>query len=671
MAEVARSTMDFFAAQEAARKRTSVLVVLFFLAWALTILFADMGITLILTGSDHRGRHRAAVTELEDGSAGGLVSDRFLGLLLPVAAAVSAVVLIGTAWHAFQLGSDGGDAVARMLGGSPIDRSTQDPGERRAVNVLEEMAIAAAIPVPRLYVLSEEPTINAFAAGTTPERAVVAVSRGALDALSRDELQGVLAHELSHVLNHDARLNLRLMTLVGGLTALALLGRLVLELAGRGRYRSRGKDNAGLAFLAVGLVLLVAGAIGAFFGRLIRLAVSRQREFLADAAAVQFTRNPGGLSGALQKIADHGSALSTPHAPEAAHFFFANGLGGFTAGLLSTHPSIEERIRRLQAGPLAALATPVAAAPSVPAAARASAAASAVAAAAAPAARAFPGVTPLAAGAATAGIGRLAPEHLARATQVLAAYPAELVDAARQPSGAQAIALTLLLDADAAVRDRQLAAIADARLRGEAERLSAITGPVPAQDRLGLLDLALPTLDRLSAAEAQALAQALQRLAGADGRVTLYEWALQRLVRRRLGPQLGARRATVRARALEQVEVEALELLSALAWVGQRDPEAAQRALEVATRSLNVRAQWRLLPREGFGPDRLDAVLERLDEASPPLKAQLLAAAADCVLADGQVTAGEAQLLRAVAGSLGLPMPGLPAAPGSPAASAA
>jgi hypothetical protein len=277
---------------------------------------------------------------------------------------------------------------------------------------------------------------------------------------------------------------------------------------------------------------------------------------------------------------------------------------------------------------------------------------------------------PLAASA-TAAVGRLAPEHLARATQVLAAFPAVLVEAAREPASAPALAVALLLDADAALRGRQLAAVADPALARDAERLFAPLGSVPTQDRLGLLDLALPTLDPLTPGAARALVDALAALAAADGRVTLYEWALQRIVRRRLGPQLGAPRPAIRARALEQVEVEALELLSALAWVGQREPEAAQGALDTGTRSLDVRTPWRLLSRDVLGPARLDAALARLDEAAPPLKAQLLAAATACVLADGQVTASEAHLLRAVAGSLGLPMPGLPATPADPAASAA
>jgi len=636
--------MDFFAAQASARRHTFILVVLFALSVALTILLADLGVSLALSGTTrHMGAGAARLTgqELDPALAW---RAHFRDMLLPVTGVVLLVVTLGSGLSAVRLGGDGGDAVARMLGGRPVDRLTGEPGERRAVNVLEEMALAAAIPVPRLYVLDGEPAINAFAAGTTPDRSVVAVTRGALEQLTRDELQGVFGHELSHVLNADARLNLRLMALIGGLTVLALVGRVLLSASGGGSSSRRRSGNGVL--IGIGLALLVAGAIGAFFGRLIRLSVSRQREFLADAAAVQFTRNPGGLSSALSKIAAQGSGLSTPHAPEAAHLFFANGVSGFFAGFLSTHPPIEERIRRLQAtGSGGAAVRPAGTAPS-------------------PAlSRAAP-VSPAAIGlAATATVGRPTPEHLEAATGALASFPPAITAAAREPFGARALSLALLLDRDPAVRARQLRVVGGEPAMGqEVARLGAALDPVPREQRLSLLGLALPSLDALSADQARALVDELKALADADGRLTLHEWALQRLVRRRLEPKLGAPAAAVQARSLEQVEVEALELLSALAWVGQREPEPAQRALDAGVEALGIAGRWRLLPRDRFSAARLDVVLSTLDGASPPLKAQLLAGAAACVLADGIVTATEADLLRAVAGSLGLPMPALPAA---------
>src|SRR5512137_1962429 len=210
----ARRTLDFFAAQARARRNTGVLVLLFVLAWAGTVLLADAGLAIALATDP-------------------------VALLLPVAAVVTVVVAAGSAFHAVRLAAGGGDAVAQMLGGRRIDRETSDPAERRLVNVVEEMAIAAGLPVPRLFVLDREAGMNAFAAGFTPDRSVVAVTRGTLDGLDRDELQGVVAHELSHVLNADTRLSTRLMAMVGGLTVLALVGRILLR-GDAGRGRSRG-----------------------------------------------------------------------------------------------------------------------------------------------------------------------------------------------------------------------------------------------------------------------------------------------------------------------------------------------------------------------------------------------------------------------------------------------
>src|SRR5512137_911608 len=316
----ARRTLDFFDAQARARRNTGVLVLLFVLAWLLTIVLADVLLSFAVGGDP-------------------------VFLLPTVALVVTLIVLGGSAFHGVRLAGGGGDAVATMLGGRKVDRQTSDPDERRLVHVVEEMAIASGLPVPRLYVLDGEPGMNAFAAGFSPERSIVAVTRGALQGLDRDELQGVVAHELSHVLNSDTRLNTRLMALVGGLTVLALVGRIALR-GDSGRGDGKGRGIA----LGIGLSLLVAGSIGAFFGRLIRLAVSRQREFLADAASVQFTRNPSGLARALEKIGKQGSRLSTPEALEASHLFFAEGVGGFLSSLMATHPPIEERIRRITQG---------------------------------------------------------------------------------------------------------------------------------------------------------------------------------------------------------------------------------------------------------------------------------------------------------------------------------
>jgi len=629
--------MDFFAAQAAARRRTAVLVCWFALAFAGTVAAIWAGLGLVLQVSGPAAGALAFTPDLAAWVAGG----------------VAVVTLGGSSVHRARL-SAGGSAVATMLGGVPVDRASQVPGERRLVNVVEEMAIAAGLPVPALYVLPREPGINAFAAGFSPDRAVVAVTRGALDRLTRDELQGVVAHELSHVLNGDARLNLELLSLIGGITALAAVGRFLVQLTGdssRSRSSFRSRRSAGGAILAAGLVVWAAGAVGAFFGRLIRAAVSRQREFLADAAAVQFTRNPDGLAGALARIAQAGSKLESAFAPEAAHLLFADGL---SSRWFASHPPIEARIKKLvPQGFLRVMrkaAEPGASGPAEPA---------PVAALAEPAPALAGARAPLTAAAFVASVGNPAPRHVAHAARVLRALPPEVQPAARAPAAAGALVRALLADGDPASRAVQLGSLADTALRGEVERLARAVAGVAREDRMAVLDLALPALDGLVPDAAAALVRDLEALSAADGRTTVFEWAVLRIVRRRLARQLGLGARPARLRVLDEVEEDVLDVLSTLAWGGTRDGAAAQAALEAALPVLGIRARWKVLPRDRVAAKRLEAALDRLDGAVPPLKARLVEACAAAVLSDGRVVPAEGELLRAIAASLGVPVPPL------------
>jgi Zn-dependent protease with chaperone function len=679
--------MDFFAAQQAAKRRTGLLVLYFVLAVLGTAAVIWVGLSAVL-----------AVQTTAD-----LASFSFRGdLAVAVLAMVAIVTGAGAAFHAARL-SDGGPAVARMLGGVALDRRTEEAGERRLVNVAEEMAIASGLPPPALYVLPGEDGINAFAAGLTPDRAVVAVTRGALDRLTRDELQGVVAHEYSHVLNGDARLNVRLLAVIGGITVLAAIGRILVRLGSdedsqRSWSSSRGRrrGGAGAAILAVGIVLWIAGSVGAFFGRLIRAAVSRQREYLADAAAVQFTRNPDGLAGALAKIAQAGSRVRSALAPEAAHLFFANGLG---TDWLATHPPIKDRIQRIspQGGYLRAMRLAQGAAEREYGIGEASGAApdSAVAQATyaavpgthgkvpgthgkvpgkVPATAGMPGISagsavpgtagaagaagvPLTASALLESVGRPEPRHVTHASAILAALPPEVAAAARDPVGAAALVRAVLADSDPGVRAVATRLLPDADVRARVAPLAAALATLPRGARMAALGLALPALDELSAPDAAALVRDLAALAGADGRTSVFEWAVQRIVRRRLARQLGGPARPPRLSTLDEVQVDLLDLLSTIAWAGSPAPEGAQAALDTALPVLGISAGWRVLPREKLGARRLDAALDRLDGAVPPLKAKIVEACAAAVAFDGRVRPAEADLLRAVAASLGVPVP--------------
>src|SRR3974390_512049 len=319
---------SFFQQQDSARRKTFQLVVYFVLA--ILILIA-LVYGLLLAFSMYDAREPVSWWQPE--------------LLLLAAPGVGLLVGGASAFKVAQLAS-GGQAVALMMGGEEVPGTTTDARQKRLLNVVEEMALAAGVPVPPVYVL-EEPGINAFAAGYAPGDAVVAVSQGCLNYLTRDELQGVVAHEFSHILNGDMRLNIRLIGLIFGIMALSIIGR-ILMLTSRGRSSGRSDSRGGLVLL--GLSVFVLGLVGAFFGRLIMAAVSRQREYLADASAVQFTRNPLGIAGALKKIGglgENGSRGGAAHSEEDSHMFFGNGLPTPFFGLLATHPPLEERIRAI------------------------------------------------------------------------------------------------------------------------------------------------------------------------------------------------------------------------------------------------------------------------------------------------------------------------------------
>ena len=275
--------MNFFERQDASRRATRYLVLFFGLAF-LAVALATGIVVMVALG-------------LSAGDPGTLAAEP--RILLTTVAVVLGLMIIASLSRVAVL-SQGGGHVARMLGGTRVQTDDQDPLHRRLLNVVEEMAIASGLPVPEVYVLEQEQGINAFAAGLSPADAAVAVTRGSLEHLDRAELQGVIAHEFSHILNGDMRLNLRLMGFSFGILVLALLGRSMFRASARGvriRTSRRGKGTGSIVMIA--LALVVVGYIGVLLSRLIKAAVSRQREVLADASAVQFTREPLALAGAL------------------------------------------------------------------------------------------------------------------------------------------------------------------------------------------------------------------------------------------------------------------------------------------------------------------------------------------------------------------------------------
>lgn len=632
---------DFFERQSVARRNTKWLVAMFVLA-----VIGIVGTTFV-------------VTAIGIGASSGEVP-----VELPIAASVGALVIIsgGTLYKVAQL-AGGGSVVAEQLGGRRLFPNTNDPVERRLLNVVEEMALASGVPVPAVYLLREEQGINAFAAGFSPSDAVVGVTRGCAEQLTRDQLQGVIAHEFSHILNGDMRLNLRLIGVLHGILLMGLVGRELLRFAGHsGGRRSDSKRGGGAAYLLlIGLAFMLLGFLGLLFGNLIKAAVSRQREYLADASAVQFTRNPAGIAGALKRIgaAVFGSKLESPSAAEASHMYFASGV----SSLFATHPPLDDRIRRLD--PQWNGEFP----PALPAGAVAELESEAVA--------GFAGETP---GDGVDVYGKPVPVQVVRhavdqvanptethreyARELLAAMPRVVVDAAHEPYGARAVIYASLLDRDADVRAAQLRALeqlAEPPVFEQTLRLAPAVNQLDARARLPLVDMTLPALRAFSPAQYQQFSRCFVQLVEADQRLGLFEWTLHQILLRHLRPQFEpVKPKPIKYYGLQRLAHECSVLLSALARASQHDDDVAFAAGQHHLGDVAVR----LLPGDRTSLDALRAALGELAQAAPKLRQRLVDACAACICADAAVNVEEAELLRAICDMLDCPMP--PLLPGQP-----
>lgn len=630
---------DFFLRQERARRNTKRLVLMFALA-VILIIAAVNTLVLFTLGT-------------------GLPPEEQRSTLYASTLITVAVIGLGSLFKIVSL-RQGGRAVAESLGAVPIDPSTSDYRRRRLLNTVEEMAIASGTPMPAVYVLEEEEGINAFAAGYTPNDAAVAVTRGALERLNRDELQGVIAHEFSHILNGDMRLNIRLIGLLAGILAIAAIGRALVQ--GASRRRGSGRRPGGILLVMMfGLALWLIGTIGLFFGRLIKAAVSRQREYLADASAVQFTRQPKGLLGALLKIAGAPTQarLSEAKSEEVSHMLFADGFS--LRGLFATHPPLAARIQALDptldparireiAANLAnrsgswdefsaldfadtsALAEPSRFADTVPA------------------------------EAISERVGRIDGIGLAQARALLARLPLPTREAAHQPERAALLLAAMIIRHSDQQVQPQLKAILSEQLGARPQELSVIEEALSLLHPLqyfAVATIAIGAISRLPPARIEALIKTLDRLIQADEQMTLFEYCLARLIGHSLAERLSPQEAQPFGRASLHARKEAAQtLLSVLAAHGHSSPEAARHAFQVGAAIafgheplvFAAPANWR---------EALDRALPALDDLRPEAKETLLQALSAVVAHDGLLSPAEAELLRTVAALMHLPVPPL------------
>jgi len=646
---------NFFANQDAARRNTKRLVLLFCLA---VVAIAGMLylLAVLVTGVERPDPYTDQM----------VISPLWWQPELAVGVAIATLVVVGggSLYKIAQL-RHGGAVVAEALGGTRISPATRDADERRLLNVVEEMAIASGTPTPPVYLLRNEAGINAFAAGFAPSDAVIGVTRGCVQRLNRDELQGVIAHEFSHILSGDMGLNIRLMGVIHGILIIGIIGYFLLRsslYSGSGR-RSGGRDNSALALVAAGVGLMVIGFLGTFFGNLIKASVSRQREFFADASAVQFTRNPQGLAGALKEIGGYkaGSILASPNAPEASHLFFSQGLRIGLQMLFATHPPLEERIRRLDPswhGAAAPARAPAERAEAIGIAGFAEGGS----------AGDRPAVESVGVqGSAIEQVGQPSAAHIAYANALVESLPARIAEAAREPYGARAVIYALLINREAEPRRRQfeqLARFAEAGIEAQTRRLLPEIESLEPRYRLPLVDIAFSSLCALSSEQYQSFKTNMRALVVADEKIELFEWVLQRMVSSHLRPHFErVRRPRVRRMSPRTLSEQCSAVLSILAHAGSPDPAAKRAAFgQGAARLAGIDVA--LLPRERAGLRELDRALEGLAEVEPSVREKLLSACAACVAADREITEAEGELVRAIADGIGCPMP--PLLPGQP-----
>lgn len=642
--------MNFFEEQARARRQSKGLVAMVIVAT--TIIALLVGGLLSIVGWQE-GDPQAA-----------------MGLMLLGAGATVVVIAVGSTWKSFSLRAGGGK-VARDLGGLRVTADSRDFHLRRYYNVVEEMAIASGVPMPELYVMEQELAINAFAAGWSPADAAVCVTRGALERLSRDELQGVIGHEFSHILNGDMRLNIRLMGLVFGILLIGLAGEKLM------RARSgNSRDAAGIVALGVGL--FVIGYVGVFIARLLKASISRQREYLADASAVQFTRQTAGIAGALKKAAGYGEGtrVNDSDCEEVAHMMFGDAVG--LSGWYATHPPLEERIRkldpsfradqldklaatharlgdRLDEEPLSAIAMLHGGTAQTR---------QAELSWRSPESGTKPPLLPDSGSIAglTASIAHPADTHVALAATLRNSLPEALMQAARSTEQAPALVLGLLVVLGREGRAAELGVVE--KSWGEAQTgrirqlLPALDGIHPMQ-RLPLLQLTLPQLKRRPIAEQEKLVATLDALVALDRRLDIHEYCVLRLLKQALAEAREPERVRAAGRMKLAACMEASAVvLGVLAAAGHEDRDQARQAFLSAWTRLYPNAARAYAPPSDW-PRALDGALAELDQLQLAGKEMLLETLAELLAHDGRIAVNEAELLRIVAAALHCPIPPL------------
>jgi Zn-dependent protease with chaperone function len=637
--------MNFFAQQEAARKRTFRLVLIYVIAIAVIVAALDIVFATAMI---------FMAVEPQYGMNPLLWITHNQASVLLASLGIIAFIGIASLYRIIST-KGGGGSVARSMGGTRVIEDVRDPAVRQLVNVVEEMAIASGLPVPEIYVLENESGINAFAAGFDSSDAAIAVTRGALDAFNRQELQGVIGHEFSHILNGDMRLNMRLLGPLFGIMLISMMGRIILRGMGRTRTRSS-KEGAGgmMVILLLGAGLTVIGYIGYLAGQMIKAAVSRQREYLADSSAVQFTRNPEGITGALKKIAawQYGSQIINDGSEEISHMLFANGFRKQASSFLATHPPLQERITRLGStfsnSDLAKLAVKMGAVTGN-------------------SVHLNEAVAGFSAGTQvyereSQAPGQLHSDSPELAGSIISGVPVDLYEAAHDTVEVRPVVIALLLDPDDSVREQQLVMIdrqeneiTSAHVMQYWQQVSRLTTEL----HLPLLELAFPAVRRLTWQQQSKLLRLVDGLITINNAINSFEYLLSRLLLQSLQESQYPRRRvqTSRRRKLYHYQYELGIVFSVLADFGHASHDIAVQAYAAGLYHVSSQQDWPVFHVPDNWPTAMDDALRRLDTLRPFVKEELIESLKVTADYDTQSTSSELELLRVIAGLMHIPMP--------------
>jgi len=630
--------MDFFEHQEVARKKTRLLVFYFLMAVILIVAALNF-IGFMLVKSQTSPDNPFSISDWFQHSWFYAVT---LGTIL--------LILLGSLFRWFQL-SAGGKAVASMVKAREVLPDTNDLLERRLLNVVEEMSIASGTSVPTVYVMDEEESINAFVAGLEASDTILVVTKGALQNLTRQELQGVVAHEYSHIFNSDMRINVRLIAILAGILLLGQAGYFVMRYIRYGNIRSS-KESGGavVAVFVIGISLFIIGYIGLFFGRLIKAAISRQREYLADASAVQYARDNEGLAGAFIKIKQQGSLLKNSHAEETSHMCISEPIK-LNLNSLASHPPIEKRLtaimpgwrnlaeqieeQRLREMNQEQQHEDIELEPESKQAAD------------------------FGFGAIIDTIGQPTTLHQHAAGVLLLGLPEIIRQAAHgQHSNYNAthLALALLLSDDHQVSESVLNLIANKTSQQDADQVLELAQHITKDKRhlrLAMLDISIPSLRRLGTKERKEFLSLLREAIHLDSHISEFEYVLYAILQKNLSDTKQPPSNSIKS--FNGVANEIQVILSATVHsTGQNDDEKQELYSKLIQPFVKDPSP---LLEKSFDAESFHQALKRLNQLTPMLKKPLIQALEDAVSYDGKVHPQEIELLRAIAECLNCPIP--------------